>query len=82
MSHDNNRTASAGVAGLLARPRLRDLIDANANIVEPVDVEVVLRRIVRAAVTLVGARFGALEVVSVTGEPGSSRCPMATINSG
>jgi len=51
----------------LGQQRLRDLLDANATIVERLDLEVVLRRIVEAAMRLVGARYGALGVIAVGG---------------
>ncbi|MFE1644278.1 GAF domain-containing protein [Microbacterium sp. P01] len=51
----------------LAEPRLRDLLRANAAIVERLDLEIVLRRIVEAAMRLVGAPFGALGVLAPDG---------------
>jgi signal transduction histidine kinase len=43
------------------------LIEATRSVVEPLDLPIVLRRIVQAAVDLVGARYGALGVVSANG---------------
>ncbi|MFJ2370406.1 GAF domain-containing protein [Microbacterium sp. NPDC087665] len=51
----------------LAQRRLRDLLDANASIVERLDLEVVLRRIVEAAMSLVDAPYGALGVIAREG---------------
>ncbi|MDQ0729202.1 GAF domain-containing protein [Microbacterium sp. W4I20] len=51
----------------LAQRRLRDLLDANASIVERLDLEVVLRRIVEAAMRLVDAPYGALGVIDRDG---------------
>lgn len=48
--------------------RLRDLMEANTSIIERLDLEVVLRRIVRAGMTLVGARYGALGVIGSDGQ--------------
>ncbi|MET0861455.1 MAG: GAF domain-containing protein [Microbacterium sp.] len=50
-----------------AQRRLRDLLRANATIVERLDLEIVLRRIVEAAMALVDARFGALGVIAADG---------------
>lgn len=47
--------------------RLRALLRANRAVIEHIDLPVVLRRIVEAAVELVGARYGALGVVSPDG---------------
>lgn len=47
--------------------RLRALLHANASVVEQIDLPVVLRRIAEAAVVLVGARYGALGVISPHG---------------
>jgi signal transduction histidine kinase len=54
--------------GVVAEYQLRALLEANRTIVGDLDLEVVLRRIVDSAVTLVGATYGALGVV---GEDGS-----------
>ncbi|WP_136057009.1 GAF domain-containing protein [Microbacterium sp. K24] len=51
----------------LAQRRLRDLLDANASIIERLDLEVVLRRIVEAAMRLVDAPYGALGVIDREG---------------
>lgn len=47
--------------------RLQDLLIASTSIVERLDLEVVLRRIVEAGMKLVGARYGALGVISREG---------------
>ncbi|WP_344092534.1 sensor histidine kinase [Microbacterium deminutum] len=52
----------------LAQRRLRDLLRANATVVERLDLEVVLRRIVEAAMRLVDARYGALGVIAPGGQ--------------
>ncbi|QHC66671.1 GAF domain-containing protein [Rathayibacter sp. VKM Ac-2759] len=46
---------------------MRALLHANASVVEQIDLPVVLRRIAEAAVVLVGARYGALGVISPHG---------------
>ncbi len=48
--------------------RLRSLIQANRAIVEELDLEKVLRRIVEAALVLVGAEYGALGVIAHDGQ--------------
>lgn len=50
-----------------AQQRLRDLLDATTSVIERLDLEVVLRRIVEAAMRLVGARYGALGVIAADG---------------
>lgn len=50
-----------------SRARLEALIAATRSVVEPLDLAVVLRRIVDAAVDLVGAKYGALGVVAADG---------------
>ena len=52
---------------LSTQGRLRSLLKANQAIVEHLELPVVLRRIVDAAVELVGARYGALGVVAADG---------------
>lgn len=47
--------------------RLRDLLRASTSVVERLDLEVVLRRIVEAGMNLVGAKYGALGVISREG---------------
>ena len=47
--------------------RLRDLLRATTSVVERLELEVVLRRIVEASMSLVGARYGALGVLSPEG---------------
>lgn len=46
---------------------LQDLLTASTSVVEELDLEVVLRRIVEAAMTLSDARYGALGVIGVDG---------------
>jgi signal transduction histidine kinase len=58
--HESNDAA-------IAQRRLQDLLRANATVVERLDLEVVLRRIVEAAMRLVDARYGALGVIAPTG---------------
>jgi len=53
--------------GLTTESRLRALLKANQAVVEQLDLPVVLRRIVEAAVELVGAQYGALGVVAPFG---------------
>ena len=50
-----------------AQRRLRDLLRATTTVVERLDLEVVLRRIVEAAMALVDARYGALGVIAPDG---------------
>ncbi|MDN3494885.1 GAF domain-containing protein [Planococcus sp. APC 4015] len=64
MSVPSNHAAAVAA---LAQQRLRDLLDANSAIVERLDLEIVLRRIVEAAMRLVGARYGALGVIAPDG---------------
>ncbi len=64
MSHADAASSHAADDAKLAQRRLRDLLRANASVVERLDLEVVLRRIVKAAMTLVGARYGALGVIA------------------
>ncbi|SIT69412.1 GAF domain-containing protein [Microbacterium sp. RU33B] len=47
--------------------RLQDLLQASTSIVERLDLEEVLRRIVEAGMRLVGARYGALGVIGPDG---------------
>jgi signal transduction histidine kinase len=47
--------------------RLHDLLRATTSVVERLDLEVVLRRLVEAGMSLVGARYGALGVLSADG---------------
>ncbi|MFE1644286.1 GAF domain-containing protein [Microbacterium sp. P01] len=51
----------------LVQPRLHDLLRANAAVVERLDLEVVLRRVVESAMRLVDARYGALGVIAPDG---------------
>lgn len=52
---------------LATQGRLRALLKANQAVIEQLDLPVMLKRIVESAVELVGARFGALGVISTTG---------------
>ena len=52
---------------LATQGRLRHLLDANRSVVEELDLEQVLRRIVEAAVSLVDAEYGALGVIAPDG---------------
>ncbi|MGN6326036.1 GAF domain-containing protein [Pseudolysinimonas sp.] len=52
---------------LRTQGRLRSLLHANRVVVERLEIEEVLRRIVEAAVDLVDARYGALGVIGVDG---------------
>jgi len=52
---------------LSTQGRLRALLKANQAVIEHMDLPVVLRRIVEAAVELVGAQYGALGVLSPEG---------------
>ena len=61
-----SRDAEAGDAARAQR-RLRDLLRATTTVVERLDLEVVLRRIVEAAMALVDARYGALGVITPDG---------------
>jgi signal transduction histidine kinase len=53
---------------LKTQGRLRSLVRANQALVEELDLPTVLRRIVEAAVDLVGARFGSLGVIAPDGQ--------------
>jgi signal transduction histidine kinase len=53
---------------LETQSRLRSLLQANRAIVEEHDLEKVLRRIVEATLSLVGAEYGALGVISPDGQ--------------
>ncbi|WFR67470.1 hypothetical protein P9139_02645 [Curtobacterium flaccumfaciens] len=61
---------------LATQGRLRGLLRANRLVVEELDLTAVLRRIVEAAVELVGARYGAMGVLARTA-PSSSSCTSA-----
>jgi len=52
---------------LATQGRLRHLLDANRSVVEELDLEQVLLRIVEAAVSLVDAEYGALGVIAPDG---------------
>jgi signal transduction histidine kinase len=59
--------SSASPFEALSDQRLSDLLIASTSLVERLDLEVVLRRIVEAGMTLVGARYGALGVIGQDG---------------
>ena len=65
----NNLDGAPRSANSYARSerRLQDLLRATTSVVERLDLEVVLRRIVEAGMKLVGARYGALGVISREG---------------
>ncbi|WP_396641612.1 GAF domain-containing protein [Microbacterium sp.] len=63
----SNEDPSASPADELAGRRLSDLLSASTSVIERLDLEVVLRRIVEAGMSLVGARYGALGVISRDG---------------
>src|SRR5688500_17750863 len=50
-----------------SQDRLRDLLRATTSVLERLELEVVLRRLVEAGMSLVGARYGALGVISAEG---------------
>jgi signal transduction histidine kinase len=52
---------------LATQGRLRSLLQASQSVIEQLDLPVVLRRIVEAAVELVGAKYGALGVIAPDG---------------
>jgi len=52
---------------LATQGRLRHLLDANRSVVEELELDQVLRRIVEAAVSLVDAEYGALGVIAPDG---------------
>ena len=62
---DDLMTSAREVLG--TQGRLRALLRANSAIVEHLDLPIVLQRIIDAAVELVGARYGALGVLSPEG---------------
>ncbi|GAA3212817.1 sensor histidine kinase [Microbacterium terregens] len=66
---DERRVGSSADSAGTSRSerRVRDLLRASTSIVERLDLEVVLRRIVEAGMKLVGARYGALGVISREG---------------
>ena len=65
-------------AAVKTRDRVHALLDAVVAIGSNLELEVVLRQIVQAAVTLVDARYGALGVIGEGGGwPSSSRGPRA-----
>ena len=71
MRGDLDMSASGSGADLgdatRAQRRLRDLLTATTSVVERLDLEVVLRRIVESAMALVDARYGALGVIAPDG---------------
>lgn len=60
-----NTAAADGAAR--AERRLTDLLRATTTVVERLDLEIVLRRIVEAAMALVDAQYGALGVIAADG---------------
>lgn len=66
---DRTRRTPDGAAeqAMQAQQRLRDLLRASAAVVERLDLEIVLRRIVESAMALVDARYGALGVIAPDG---------------
>lgn len=83
MTHEDARTVSGGpqvdLDPLLAalaeqasrrsrtQDRLRDLIEANQSVFEPLDLPVILHRIAEATLDLLGAQYAAIGVVSPRG---------------
>ena len=62
-----NELVTSAQRVLETQGRLRHLLDANRSVVEELDLEQVLRRIVEAAVSLVDAQYGALGVIAPDG---------------
>lgn len=52
---------------LATQDRLRSLLSANRAVADEIELEVVLRRIIEAAVALVGAKYGAIGVIAPDG---------------
>jgi signal transduction histidine kinase len=67
MLHDLESHDAEADDAARAQRRLRDLLRATTTVVERLDLEVVLRRIVEAAMALVDARYGALGVITPDG---------------
>lgn len=67
MPRDLESHAAQAHEAARAQRRLRDLLRATTTVVERLDLEVVLRRIVEAAMALVDARYGALGVITPDG---------------
>ena len=63
----NSPARDGGTDAEPTQGRLEDLLRASTSIVERLDLEVVLRRIVEAGMKLVDARYGALGVISPDG---------------
>jgi len=61
------RTPAADPEEGRAQRRLRDLLHASTAVIERLDLEIVLRRIVESAMALVNARYGALGVIAPDG---------------
>ncbi len=61
------RVDDAAAESARAQRRLRDLLRASTIVVERLDLETVLRRIVESAMALVDARYGALGVIAPDG---------------
>ena len=64
---DHARHRGADVDRDRSQGRLQDLLRATTSVVERLELEVVLRRIVEAGMSLVGARYGALGVIGDDG---------------
>ena len=62
-----DRGPGSEIPGARSERRLQDLLRASTSVVERLDLEVVLRRIVEAGMKLVGAKYGALGVISREG---------------
>ncbi len=63
----SNEDSSTSPLDATSDRRLSELLIASTSLVERLDLEVVLRRIVEAGMTLVGARYGALGVIGPDG---------------
>jgi signal transduction histidine kinase len=68
LEHTIEELVASAQRVLETQGRLRSLLQANRAIVEEHDLEKVLRRIVEAALSLVGAEYGALGVISPDGQ--------------
>jgi len=60
-------TGGIDALGIDLAGRFRDILRANTAVVERLDLEVVLRRVVESSMELVGARYGALGVIGTNG---------------
>ncbi len=66
-AHPPEQVAVTEEHGVDVERRLQDLVRASTSVIERLDLEVVLRRIVEAGMSLVSARYGALGVIGVDG---------------